>query len=119
MVSSNDTISIALRDVTRLDVSRGRTRNSGRGFGIGLLAGLSFGVLGGLASGDEEAPCLFCMSAEEQMVLGGVVFGGLGGLVGAVIGTLSYSERWVAIPADHLRVEVRPTSVGVRISLRR
>src|SRR6202022_2249025 len=49
-----DTTSIAWQQISKMDVSKGRHRNIGRGAGIGLLVGAMAGaMLGSNAPGDE------------------------------------------------------------------
>jgi hypothetical protein len=70
-----------------VDVQRGR--GALLGLGIGFLAGALGGAVAGLASGDDppcEGYCLLTLSAGGKAVIGGVMFGSLGGLIGIVVG---------------------------------
>ena len=90
------TLAVARADVTRLEVSTGRRRHTWRGAGIGALVGVTSGAFVGYASGDDGGWC--CFTAEAKAVMTGVGLGGLGAVIGAVVGSLTRSDRWISVP---------------------
>ena len=107
--------SVPLASVTRLDVSRGLKSNTGKGAGVGFLAGAVTGVLIGFSLGDD--PPLFSddpfpFSAEVKAAVGFFLGGGGGAIIGALIGKDIHSDRWVEVPLDRLRVSFAPHRDG-------
>ncbi len=101
---------VPVASINRLEGSRGRKSNSAEGAGIGLLVGAATGAIIGLASDTDcggFGPC----GAEEVAALA-VVFGGLGGVIGLIIGASTTTERWVEVPLDRLRVSFAPQRDG-------
>jgi hypothetical protein len=99
---------VSIADVARV-VDKRRGRGALEGLGIGLLIGAAGGAIVGYADGDDECPpegwCILTFTAGEKALLGGMFFGGVGGLVGGVIGLVrgsrveySYGERVRVIP---------------------
>jgi len=65
----------------------------------GAMTGFFTGALIGLASGDDEDCFLFCMTAEEKALLGGLSFGLIGLPVGAgVMAIITSSSLKITIP---------------------
>ena len=85
---TNGIVAVPAASVTRLEQSRGRRSNAGRGAAIGGLAGL---VLGIAASADESS---FYEIGAEEVALVTVLTGATGAGIGALIGATSKSERW-------------------------
>ncbi len=89
--------SVALANITALDVSTGtRTRvmRSGLiGFGAGALVGAG---LGAAAHEDCKEKCFYVIqtSRGQDMALGAVVLGAAGLITGSVIGALTHTDRW-------------------------
>ena len=69
----------------------GNGPNVGSTVGYGFLAGAAFGVLTGLASGDDK-PGFMSMTAEGKAMLGGLVFGAAGAVLGLIISPLSSTD---------------------------
>ncbi len=106
--------------ITEFEVSQGLRSNTLRGLGIGFAAGATLGIVWGLIEGDDPEG-LLSFTAGEKAALGAVVFGGIGGIVGAVAGALTKTERWREVPLDQLGVTLAPQSggglsVGLRIT---
>jgi hypothetical protein len=100
-----------------LEIRDGERRHALKGLTLGLLAGAGTGAIIGFADGDDTCPsepggfgCWFSMSAPEKAGVLGIVFGGLGAVVGAVTGYLVKSDNWVA--ADANKVNVSPIIGG-------
>ena len=110
--SNGDTLSVRVNLVTRLDVSRGRKTNTGKGAGIGVLLGGVVGALIGYASYEECVHCFFDLR-PETLAAAGAVIGGLGGLAaGALIGSAIETDRWMEMPLASMRVSVAPQRDG-------
>ncbi len=108
--SNGDTLSVPVTLVTRLDVSRGRKMNTGKGAVIGLLVGGVVGAVIGYANYEEGG---FGDLGPGVNVAAGGVIGGLGGLVtGAFIGLAIQTDRWREVPLDQLRVSFGPQRDG-------
>jgi hypothetical protein len=109
--------SVALSDVTALDVSAGKRRRFLRSAGLGLGIGAIVGAVVGAATHDECVPTEFldCLlspeSRAESAVMGGVVLGAVGLLTGAVVGAVRRTDRWVAVDMP-VRVSIKPTASG-------
>src|SRR5437773_2749266 len=100
---------LSLASLTRLDISQGLTSHAGRGAGIGLLVGAGVGAVIGSGCDLTVVP----VSSEAGCIAVGVALvGGAGALLGAVIGSHTRTERWAAVPLDHLRVSFMPRRSG-------
>ena len=91
------TLAVARADVTRLEVSTGRSRHAGRGAGIGALVGVTSGAFMGYTSGDDRRGW-FRFTAEEKAVGYGVGLGVAGLVIGTVVGALHVTDRWTSVP---------------------
>jgi hypothetical protein len=74
-----------------------RARGALEGLGLGILIGGGGGVLLGLADGDDVCEpdardCYYNDTAGEKAAILGVLFGGLGGIIGLVAGALRGSR---------------------------
>lgn len=92
VAGSRGSRSIALDNVTALDVSTGSRTQVGRsaliGFGAGALLG---GVAGAVA---YEEPDFFFENAAQMGAASALFFGGIGMVAGAVVGALHRTDRW-------------------------
>ncbi len=103
---------VPVASITRLEVSRGRRSNWAEGAGIGLLVGAATGAIIGLASDPNCGGFAPCFTAESLAAGLAVVFGGVGGVIGLIIGASTTTERWVEVPLDRLRVSFAPQRDG-------
>jgi len=91
-----------IRGVTTVDHARG----AWEGLGLGLLAGIGSGIVIGLASGDDHCPpggfCLFQFSAGDKAILGGIVLGGAGLVLGALLGAVAGSRDVYQLDASSM-----------------
>ena len=91
-----------------------RGRGALEGLGLGALIGAGVGVIGGFASGDDECDedggdwCILTFTAEQKAVLLGLVFGGLGGMVGLVAGAVRGSHDVYSFGSEQ-QFKVTPT----------
>lgn len=109
--------SIALENVTALDVSTGLRTQVRRSALVGFAAG---GVLGGIVGvASYEDPDFFFSSAAEMGAVSALFFGGIGMATGAVVGALQRTDRWErqALPVKAAIGGSR--SGGVRLSFSR
>lgn len=118
-----DTARLPFDQVTRLEVSRGRQRDSRLArTGIGFLIGTGSGLLLGIAAA-KSADCgandyLGCSAAGGAAAM---FFGLVGGGVGAAVGaaTAGSHERWdrVPVPHRHVGLSISPQMHGGRIAV--
>jgi hypothetical protein len=81
---------VPLAQVTRLDVSRSRHSRARKALG-GAIIGLVAGAAIGAASGGDCENTIVCYTPGEGAAMGGVLFSGVGALIGVL---LPPSERW-------------------------
>ena len=106
------TLRLPLASVTRLEVHRGQKSRVGRGALIGAAVGAGSGaIIGAIAfSGSCIDNPDGCPAAGAAI---GAIFLGLPGLlVGTVVGALSKTDRWEAVPLDRIRVSFTPLGNG-------
>lgn len=121
-----DTMTLARRTVTTLEVSDGRHRHFWRSVGWGVASGA---VVGGTAGAMAYAPChqtgfLACLmrptSRQDAALLGGVAGGILGTTVGLIVGAFYQSEDWRTVTTERVGqfgIVTTPHGAGVRVSL--
>ncbi len=109
--SNGDTLQVALMNVTRLDVYMGRKAQAGAGAVVG---GLAVVVLLAIAAAtcDASFGCPTAGEAAKPLLIGGAA----GAFVGASIGAVTNTDRWVEVPLGQLRVSFGPQPDG-RIAL--
>lgn len=114
--AGGETVSIAWARVSRLELSRGVTRRTLAGLGYGLLGGVGAGALVGVLACKAERNC---RSSNNEMnspqfyaVVLGVLGGGVGSVIGTVIGASTRSERWETVPSRHWSLSARPDTHG-------
>jgi hypothetical protein len=99
---------VALRDIARLEISRGERTGALKGAAAGFVI---FGLAGALAWGavceadfgvspgtSSREPC------PGEAALVGVGTGAVGALLGAVIGSFIRTDRWDEAPLNNLRI---------------
>ncbi len=89
---SSGVSAIPIASVDRLERSRGRRSNAGRGALIGGLIGAGAGLVLGLAASAEEGG--WYEVGAEDVAVATVFLGAIAGSVGALIGAASKGERW-------------------------
>lgn len=83
---------IALDNVTALDVSAGTRTQIARSALIGFGAGAVLGGIWGAAAYD--GPDFFFSSAAQMGAFSGLVFGSIGLVAGGVVGAMNRTDRW-------------------------
>lgn len=112
-------VSVPRSGIDQLDVSAGRKRATWKGTGYGILIGGLFGFAVGLPEAiDGGTGGIFDPGGE---IMPYTTFGGalLGGLIGAGIGALSHTERWVPADAGLMPVTIlaEPSPGGTRLGV--
>ncbi len=108
-----ETLEVPLALVEKVEVSRGKESNAGKGAIRGGVVGASFGLVFAGAilldgGSDKEVVSVAFLAA----------FTGAGMLVGTAIGAVSSSDRWEEVPLDGIRIG--PSSVhhdGLEVSV--
>ncbi len=110
-----DTTPILRTAVTRLDISVGHMRHTGRGAARGFLFGGAVGALAGVIIG-SSFECGTGDCGKEGAIAFGAIGAGTGLLIGALVGAITTSDRWQEVPVDRLRVGLIPQRNG-RVAL--
>lgn len=114
----SETAHMPLEQVSRLEVSRGLQRQLMRRAGIGFLAGATVGgVAGALAGSDCRPNDILCPGTGGGLIIGGVFFGTVGGVLGLVAGVIP-SEKWERVVVQPRRISLVAPSGGRRVGLR-
>lgn len=106
-------LTLAVNDIERLEVSRGRKGNAV----AGAVAGLFAGALVGLAAGTASCEDSFIFSRGDCIGMSAAGFAAIGVGVGALIGALAKTEHWETVPVDAVRVSVVPHGSGVALGI--
>jgi hypothetical protein len=114
----SDAALMSLDQVSRVDVSRGSERRVLRRAGVGFLVGAGGGaVFGAIAESQcDPATDFICLGADGGALLGGLFFGAVGGIVGAVAGLVP-SERWEHVPVERRRIGIVTPATSSRKGL--
>lgn len=110
LVTENQrSVSLPRDDVAKLEISTGR-----KGHALwGALIGAGAGALIGLAEGADDCVGDECYTRGEN-----VAYGALGaGMIGALVGALYRTDRWVTVPSTGIRVGVDVTPRGAGVSM--
>jgi hypothetical protein len=102
-------------DVERLEVPAGRRSHAATGGLIGAAAGILIGIpIGAMEQSRYEcdpnnalAPCIPPLPTIP------IMFGMIGGVLGAVTGSFIKTDRWEEVPLDQLRASLMPLRDGV------
>jgi hypothetical protein len=97
----------SLAAVQTYEVSRERHSNAGRGAGIGLLIFAPLGIISGATSD--------CADPGSTAATLGMIAGGLGAAVGALVGATASHDVWEPVPTSDADAQSRPASLGLLI----
>jgi hypothetical protein len=98
-------IEVRPADITKLEVSRGRRRNTLKGLLAGALAwGAVVGLVAAFDTLDESG-------LGEPLVIGGMLAAGAG------IGTLVKTERWERVPVGAMSLGIAPRPRGLQAQI--
>lgn len=113
-----EVITLPRQSVTKLEISRARSRKT-RGAHIGLLAGAVSGAALGYAIGEDSSQSVpFCTfggcatlgpfwpNRPTSAIIVGIFFGAVGAGVGALV---SPREKWESVPSRRVRLRLAPT----------
>ena len=130
--TSNDTVvfrsetypvtrSLPLAEIQRVEVSSGLHRNTARGAVYGLFAG---GIAGAIIGAVTYTPCEgWCImvpnSSGEAAAFGAAVFGAVGLVAGTIVGGLTQTEEWHALPVKPTVTAMAAGSRGVAVQFNR
>jgi hypothetical protein len=121
MTDDHAVVKIARDQVTKVEIPRGRRGHARKGFLTGALAGAMMGAL--LMAGDSEPLFCFGVGCGPPTTRERLAFAGFttlaGGGIGAGIGALIRSDRWVEVAVGRIQVGLGPTrgrGVGVNAS---
>jgi hypothetical protein len=120
-----DTVALSRTGIDRLDVSRSRTRGTGKGALIGFVSGLVVGAIAGAATykGEECGPPnpgigVICVSSGssrgEDAMAGGFALGLTGAGLGALIGSASHRDHWEGVAVKPLQHGGVGLGLGIR-----
>lgn len=113
-------VQVPMVSLRELSVSGGRRSGAAgavRGGTIGLAGGALSGAVIGYASGDDPAGW-FAFTAEDKAVMLGVLLGGAGAVVGAIIGALAPGEQWEPITLEPAPAGLSDGGVAVGYAIR-
>ena len=115
-----ETLSITTRELTRLEVSRGRRGHALYGAGIGLVAGAA--ITGGLSYAFPSDPedCFLCGSRSFDTATGAAAGGILGALAGALVGANQRTEQWrlLVVGSPAVATVAFPARAQLHVALR-
>ena len=87
-------------DIESIDIRR--KGSAGRGALAGFLIGAGFGIITGLASGDDKGEML-AFSAGEKAIALGLTAGGIGALIGLLVGGLAHKKFYINRKKERLK----------------
>lgn len=88
---------VAHDEIQRLERSLGQRSQWRRGLLYGALSGVALAGVNAILVGDDEPGGFLNFSAADRFVLGSVLFGGVGGGIGTVVGAFLKREGWQAV----------------------
>jgi hypothetical protein len=115
------TRTLAVSDITSIEISGGMQTHRWRDANYGFLIGFGAGAIAGALSYKKpDTGCLFFCETRRSDTLAGGILGGLAGtLVGAfVVGSLDKTERWVPL-RQPVKVSLVPTKNGAVLAFSR
>jgi hypothetical protein len=113
---TTDTLTIPVAAIDRLEVNHGGGNHAKSGamigFGIGAVAGIAVGSLTYQECRPADSwQCSWAKDLAGMQILGyGLLFGGIGTAVGAIVGGMIPGDRWEALPLRAASVRALPHS---------
>lgn len=83
-----------------------RARGFSRDLGYGAFGGAAFGFTAGFVSGNDS-PGFFSMKKKKKMLLGTILWGGVGGIGGMLVGTITGSTDHYILTSDTANVHTK------------
>jgi hypothetical protein len=111
----SDTLTVALSELSRLELSKGKHTHALKGCGIGLLLGAAGGAIAGHTTTSTKD---WFLTPNEAAAVGGGILGVAGALVGATIGShFGVTESWAQVPIpSRSRVSIVPRDGAMALS---
>ena len=119
-----DTVALSRAGIDRLDVSRSRTRGTGKGAWIGFVSGGVVGAIVGAATYKEKecgppntewVLCFWYPSSRGVNAMGGgLALGLIGAGLGALIGSASHRDHWEGVAVQPLQHGGVGLGLGIR-----
>ena len=100
----------SVASVRRLDVSGGQKSHALLGAGIGFTA-VALGVVV-YCKTVEFSGCVLPFDDDDVILELALIYGGLAGVAGAIVGHAIKTERWEEIPLERLSVSLAPQRDG-------
>ncbi len=112
------TRSLAVADLTSIQISGGKETHRGRDSLYGPAIGGMAGALLGAASYKKQQQCfILCETRSGDAVAGAIVGGLFGTLIGAfVFGSMDKTERWVPLQKT-ASIQLLPTNGGMKLAM--
>ena len=86
--------------------------------GLGAISGFLVGGVVGVAATGKSKDCGLCPDSTRRNIIGGVLVGGIGALIGALIGSTSGGNEIIifqGLPQDELDVRLEKMRSKARI----
>jgi hypothetical protein len=111
------TRSVAVSDLTSIEISDGKETHRGRDAFYGLVVGGGAGAILGAATYKKETDCfIFCATRGGDAIAGALAGGAVGTLVGAfIVGSGDKTERWVPL-RKMAGIRLAPSGGGVKLA---
>jgi hypothetical protein len=87
-------VALPLDAIDRIELSTGRQRHVWKSAAIGAAVGAGIGIVGGLASGDDDPYQFMAFTAQEKAMLLGSILGAVGFAGGVIVGVVAPHEHW-------------------------
>jgi hypothetical protein len=107
--SGRDTLAFSTVGVSQLDTTAGRRTRTGKGALLGAGIGAAAGLTLGLAATAEGCSGFCADPTPGEIAAVSLILGGVGAGVGALIGSITHSDRWVPASKHRMAIGVTPT----------
>jgi len=112
-------ITIARRDLSRIQLSRPRRSLAIPAAMAGVIMGAGYGVVQGHNEGSDSSSTFFATTSDQKAGGYAVLYGAIGGAVGGLVGRFITTDRWQNVSLESLQnLSLSPASGGVRIATR-
>ncbi len=114
---AGDTVWVARKSISRLDVYMGEGHNVGRAAARGTAIGAGVGLVLGIIAVAGQSEGDFLYTPPGQLIASGLLGGAVWGLgIGTVVGLIAKSPKWSQVPVATLKVTpAGPDGAGVAL----